>query len=460
MAENFFGITDKGRQRDKNEDTFIAETISNDLVAACVIDGVGGYAGGEVASNLARSVIREHLLRMSGDILENMKSAIIEANERIHQEKQDSKKNERMACVLTYALADVSNNKFYFAHVGDTRLYLFRDKSLVKITKDHSVVGFLEESGRLTEEEAMRHPKRNEINKALGFDPHIPASSDFIETGESPFLPGDMIILCSDGLSDMIGNTTITSILSNQNDLAGKAKELVDAANSAGGKDNITVVLVENNRVPQKHTPSKPRVKKNETNEPITQENQKERVIIQKKNNTGLVVFLTLLSVALAFALIFNLLKDTAREQALETVQPAVQQRSEKENSLINALNDTVRAFSLSTMGGSTIFISDSVHVKKDSFHLIGNGISLKSDSSYRGPALMISPASKYVLLDSLIIENFEIGIVVQKNNLELKNVRFINCRIPIQYQYMVEDTALVSGKLIDTLIVRTKSAK
>ncbi len=93
-----------------------------------------------------------------------------------------------MACVLTCVVAHIKNNKFYYAHVGDTRLYLLRDHSLVKISKDHSVVGFLEESGRLSEEDAMRHPRRNEINKALGFEEDIDA--DLIETGESPFLTG------------------------------------------------------------------------------------------------------------------------------------------------------------------------------------------------------------------------------------------------------------------------------
>ena len=104
-----------------------------------------------------------------------------------------------MACVLTLAVVDIEKNKFYYAHVGDTRLYLFRDNTLVKVSKDHSFVGFLEESGRLTEEAAMQHPKRNEINKALGLGVKFSASDDYIETGESPFLPGDLLLLCSDG---------------------------------------------------------------------------------------------------------------------------------------------------------------------------------------------------------------------------------------------------------------------
>jgi serine/threonine protein phosphatase PrpC len=190
MAENYFGITDTGRMRSNNEDTFIVQkVISGAFIAACVIDGVGGYEGGEVAARLAKNAITDHLNNPDAEIIPLMKEALIAANAAIFKEKQLGKGNEQMACVLTLALADIANNKFYYAHVGDTRLYLFRDNSLVKVTRDHSFVGFLEDSGRLTEEAAMRHPKRNEINKALGFDAQLKAP-DYIETGESPFLPG------------------------------------------------------------------------------------------------------------------------------------------------------------------------------------------------------------------------------------------------------------------------------
>ncbi len=208
MAENYFGITDTGRQRDNNEDNFIAEPVfNNTLIAACVIDGVGGYEGGEVAAAIARESILQSFSGTAAELFVTMKNAFNNANEKIYQEKLNGNKNKNMACVLTLALADIPNNKLHYAHVGDTRLYLLRDNSLVKLTKDQSFVGFLEDTGRLTEETAMTHPKRNEINKALGFDPNIPVQTDYIETGESPFLPGDAILLCSDGLTDMINST-------------------------------------------------------------------------------------------------------------------------------------------------------------------------------------------------------------------------------------------------------------
>ena len=263
MTENFFGITDRGKQRDNNEDTFIAEKVLKDrYVMACVIDGVGGYEGGEIAAQIARETILKYFSIPSGEIPTMMKEAIRVANEKIHEEKIKSRDHKGMACVVTLVITDMQNKKFYYAHIGDTRLYLFRDQSLVKITKDHSFVGFLEDSGRLSEEEAMSHPKRNEINKALGFDISVSDNNDYAEIGESPFLPGDILLLCSDGLSDMINREKMSSILVQQRSLEEKGSALIAAANDAGGKDNITVVLVQNTDKPLKQKATKPNVVK------------------------------------------------------------------------------------------------------------------------------------------------------------------------------------------------------
>ncbi len=252
MAEYFYGITDKGKRREKNEDTFFAREIpGTQLLVAGVIDGVGGYQGGDIAAEIARSVILKSLETISGDVIESLRQAIIAANVKINEAKKEEAANEQMACVLTCMVADKKNNTCWYAHVGDTRIYLLRDHSLVKLSKDHSAVGFLEESGRLSEDEAMRHPRRNEINKALGFEEDISSPEDFIETGESPFLPGDQLLLCSDGLTDMIDSAKIMQVLIAENDMACKARALVDAANEAGGNDNITVVLVQNDNWPK-----------------------------------------------------------------------------------------------------------------------------------------------------------------------------------------------------------------
>lgn len=245
MFKNYFGLTDTGRQRLINEDRFIAEELSDELILAAVIDGVGGYEGGEVAASLAREAIYNVLQQKAGDVVTALKNALAAANKAIFEEKFSSKQYSRMACVVTVVVADLRKNKFFYAHVGDTRLYLMRNNSLTKITNDHSFVGFLEDSGRIDETAAMHHPKRNEINKALGFDVDI-FQSDYIETGESLFLPGDILLLCSDGLTDLVNKSIITDIVTNPKSLPEKAKALISAANDAGGKDNITVVLVKN----------------------------------------------------------------------------------------------------------------------------------------------------------------------------------------------------------------------
>ncbi|HMG07041.1 MAG TPA: protein phosphatase 2C domain-containing protein, partial [Mucilaginibacter sp.] len=259
MANNFFGITDIGKQRDNNEDTFIAQKADDgNFIIACVIDGVGGYVGGEVAADIARDSILQQLSYIAGDIVPLLVNTITIANQRIYDKKLEDKQLENMACVLTLAVIDIQNNLFYYAHVGDTRLYLLRDNSLIKISKDHSFVGFLEDSGRLSEEAAMDHPKRNEINKALGFNPQIAHDPDFVETGQSPFLPGDTLLVCSDGLTDMVDKNLIKSILTGSGSIQDKGEKLIDAANSKGGKDNVTVVLVQNDKAPRKYSATRP----------------------------------------------------------------------------------------------------------------------------------------------------------------------------------------------------------
>ncbi|HAL83448.1 MAG TPA: serine/threonine-protein phosphatase, partial [Mucilaginibacter sp.] len=271
MTDQFFGITDTGKHRQNNEDTFIAElTANNRFIIACVIDGVGGYSGGEIAAALAREAILRRLDKPSGEIIPMIIDCFKLANEKIIQEKQRSKEHDNMACVSTLAIVDIERNQFYFAHVGDTRLYLVRDNSLVKISHDQSFVGFLEDSGRLSETEAMNHPKRNEINKALGLDVQLGKDDNYIETGQSPFLPGDMLLLCSDGLTDMLDSAKIRTIITTDGALKEKGNKLVEAANRNGGKDNITVVLVQNNKAQLQFDTTRPAVNPKKNSDTIT----------------------------------------------------------------------------------------------------------------------------------------------------------------------------------------------
>ncbi|HET9277797.1 MAG TPA: protein phosphatase 2C domain-containing protein, partial [Flavitalea sp.] len=317
----YSGVTHPGKVRENNEDAFLVEKILEDrYILACVIDGVGGYEGGEVAARIAKDAILQHLQIPSEDLFLAIREAVVIANEKIYSEKIASERNVRMACVLTIAVIDLTYNQFYYAHVGDTRLYLLRDYTLVKITRDDSFVGFLEDSKRLSEEEAMKHPKRNEINKALGFDPNIGLISDYIETGISPFLPGDILLLCSDGLTDMIDSKTITRILTSKNKIPEKAKALVEAANNAGGNDNVTVVLLHNtNKRAALEVTKPPVVKKNELQVENDDASMQENGVSIKKHKGGR--WITLLLIVLCLGLLAALLWQLSKNK----IEPPVQ---------------------------------------------------------------------------------------------------------------------------------------
>lgn len=463
MAEYFYGITDKGKRREKNEDTFfVREIINRQFIIACVIDGVGGYQGGDIAAAIARSVMMKHLETLSNNVIETLQQAIVAANAKINQQKKAAGKNDRMACVLTCAVADIKNNKFWYAHVGDTRIYLLRDQSLIKISKDHSAVGFLEESGRLSEEEAMRHPRRNEINKALGFEEDITAADDFIETGESPFLSGDLLLLCSDGLTDMISSGTIVSVLTSDKSLAAKAKALVDAANAAGGNDNITAVLVENNKEPKQKLIPVPVERKKDAITPQTSTSEElpaQDITNTKKSGRSRIAFLVLLFIGLLVLVLTIAFKKNSQPTA-KYILPIqdVKKKNEQLVQLISSVKDSSKIFVL-TEKGTSIVLTDLIVINKDSFHLKGNGATIIADSLYKGPALVINSSAKHIVLDSLVLENFDIGIVVQKNNVTFRNIRFINCRVPVQYALSFPDS-VVSGRFKDSIFITNSNLK
>jgi len=459
MGDNYFGITDPGRQRSNNEDRFIAQPVFSDhFIIACVIDGVGGYEGGEIAAELTHEEIIRKLDKLPVNITDSLAEALENANERIVREKAGSRQNDQMACVVTLAVVDIDKNVFYYAHVGDTRLYLFRDGSLIKITRDHSAVGFLEESGRLTEEAAMQHPKRNEVNKVLGYQSLLAAPKGFIDSGESPFLPGDTILLCSDGLTDMIPAGKIISILNNGYDLKAVGQQLIDAANEAGGNDNITVVLVNNNKSPVQHEVTKPLValKKNEpgTDETLKTTDKptinKSRVVQKKSktNNGGIWPFLCILLFA-GFAWLlyekYNLKEKNELEAETLVILPIAKQRNKQELGLVDSIDASKNGI-VRLNSNEAIVITESILIKNDSLHLIGSGISFVSDSAYTGPAFILSDSCKYILFDSLVLDNFKMGILVQSKGLHLKNVRFRNCIVPMQFQKQVSMDSLVSG--------------
>ena len=487
MDKNYFGITDTGRVRDNNEDTFIAEkTSGNDLIIASVIDGVGGYSGGEIASAIARRSILQHLSLPNADVPALMKDAIIDADAQIMAEKLKVKDHEKMACVLTLAVADLNRNLFHYAHVGDTRLYLLRDGTLIKITKDQSFVGFMEDTGRLTEEQAMRHPKRNEINKALGFGINIAGQEDYIEHGQSPFLPGDTLLICSDGLSDMVNKQEITSILTGRSaSLQEKGERLIAAANRNGGLDNITVVLVKNDKQAQVHEAAKPAAKKaaeavavsppRPASTPVKpvatdqsasaggrQRNQDNRETEaglpgetpRTRSNKGLVGFLVALCILLfsvnAWLLWQNHLNEKARTDQLKlnTIKPPRNVQEKKLQDTLNKLKGNMLILT-DSLFKSPILITEPLQINRDTLYLIAqNGMVIKRDTTFKEIPIEIKPASKHVLLENFTFEDFNTVISSQNNALVFKNVKFVNSPNAIRIIYNFPAGRYINGKI------------
>jgi serine/threonine protein phosphatase PrpC len=232
--------THVGLVRASNEDRY---WIDDDHGIFLVVDGVGGRAAGEVAAEAAVETIRAELPGAKGSAEDRVRQVIALANNRIYEMARDSADLHGMACVLTLAL--VEDGRMVIGHVGDSRLYLIWNGAIRKLTSDHSPVGEGEDSGRLTEEQAMLHPRRNEVFRDVGSRPHAADDEGFIEIRHCRFRPDAAFLLCSDGLSDLLPSAAIREIAERYDGDAGRvARELVEASNEAGGKDNVTALFV------------------------------------------------------------------------------------------------------------------------------------------------------------------------------------------------------------------------
>lgn len=243
----FFGNTDMGQIRSNNEDAFIAQYIwDENHVLAVAIDGVGGYEGGEIAASLAQQSIVEYLKSYSnGERLELLKQAVIFANNRIYSERKNLPQYSSMSCVLTAILIERESKRINMAHIGDTRLYQYSNGKIVKLSHDHSLIGYREEIGELSEAEAMKHPQRNVIGRDVGSQYLENSGNDYIEVESFPLMPNSVLLLCSDGLCDMITSEQMKIEIEKDLPVKDKVQNLIKEANNAGGKDNITVVLIE-----------------------------------------------------------------------------------------------------------------------------------------------------------------------------------------------------------------------
>ncbi|QQR79654.1 MAG: Stp1/IreP family PP2C-type Ser/Thr phosphatase [Deltaproteobacteria bacterium] len=248
MKVEYFGLTDVGRKREKNEDSLF---VSGELGLFMVADGMGGHLGGEFASRIAVKTISETIEQLlkdpeatlslnlgfdRSDYGEMLKYAIRVASYRIFEEASKNP-NLRGMGTTTVALL-IQNGKGYIAHVGDSRTYLVHEKSIKQLTNDHSLVAEQLRAGFITQDEVKNHKFRNIITRSVGFQSEVEIDL-LVRDIES----GDRFVLCSDGLTNMVENQDIEKLTS-KSDPKTACQELISLANKNGGDDNISVVIV------------------------------------------------------------------------------------------------------------------------------------------------------------------------------------------------------------------------
>lgn len=235
MITLYYGNTDIGHARSKNEDAFVLKEVwGGTHLLAVVIDGVGGNGGGDVAANLACKCITDYFngLDISTNGLEDLMGAVRFANNTICSEHYIPYLSQ-MSCVLTAVLINLETG----------RLDVLKDEVFTKITHDHSLVGVMEESGQISEDAAMRHPCRNIITRSIGQE-ILYDDSGYIQT-HTLHLEPCTLILCSDGLYDMVHSSQTKQILQEPIPTDKRVEKLIDAALEAGGKDNVTVIVID-----------------------------------------------------------------------------------------------------------------------------------------------------------------------------------------------------------------------
>lgn len=237
-----FARTDIGKVRKKNQDYYY---VSDDGCINILADGMGGYAGGEIASKLATISAKEYILEHfdknteyeKQEILDIIENAMEHANLQVHEKAQEDPELEQMGTTLEICI--IYKDKMFIGHVGDSRVYRLRQGIIRKLTKDDSYVQKLVEDGTITKEEAKNHPKKNMLVKALGCETDLE-----VKVFYKKFLKDDIVLICSDGLTNMVSEEQIYNIIGNNIEEA--AENLVNEANNNGGLDNITLIIIKN----------------------------------------------------------------------------------------------------------------------------------------------------------------------------------------------------------------------
>ena len=239
VALDYFSHSDTGRQRRTNEDAYHAR-----VPLFVVADGMGGAQAGEVASGVAVEAFQRDLDSAGSASAEQMLAdRVREANAKIYEMSQLSMSRAGMGTTIT--AAHVGENEVAIAHVGDSRAYRLRDDELERLTEDHSLVEEMRRRGQLTAQEADEHPQRSIITRALGPEPDV-----VVDTHSWRGAAGDVFLLCSDGLTSMVPEVQVAALLRGAASLQDAGRALIDAANNAGGRDNITVILFRLEEVP------------------------------------------------------------------------------------------------------------------------------------------------------------------------------------------------------------------
>lgn len=235
----FVGKTDVGQIRTNNEDTYMLNPSGRYCLVA---DGMGGAAAGEMASQIfaqtASEIFEASKAASEQELVDQVQTAFLQANDRILDHAARYPEHQGMGC--TAELLAFSNAGFVVGHMGDSRTYRLRQGNFKQLTKDHSLVQDQLDQGLITEEQARNHRMRNIILRAVGVRP-----SPALDTLRGPIFSGDLFLLCSDGLTDLVEDRHIIQALQQSGSLTQKVENLVAMANNAGGKDNITVVLAE-----------------------------------------------------------------------------------------------------------------------------------------------------------------------------------------------------------------------
>ncbi len=239
-----FAKSDVGKARENNQDYYYISKTEDELLLYILADGMGGYRGGDIASSLATNAVRSYIesnfkdtLKEREEILKLIKNAIEYANMVVFEKSKDTKELIGMGTTLEVCL--IYNNKAYIGHVGDSRIYRIRKQFMRRITRDHSYVEDLVKDGTITKEQAATHPKKNMLTKALGCSAFV--EPDMMVKG---FLKDDILLICSDGLTNMITEEEIYKTL--LEDVSLSAERLIQKANDSGGYDNITAIIIQN----------------------------------------------------------------------------------------------------------------------------------------------------------------------------------------------------------------------